>query len=384
MTTLTYFEPLIDGHCAFLARIVILGALCDARVTRIRLVADSALINRLRPLDPRIEVIALPEVSLTAMRATKLWLRGRTQWAEACRLSVEAGGVVFLPFFDHAAVAAALARGRGAGAGQISGIIFRPPNHYGRHVGFGSGLDAARRWATYVLANGPSIGRLFTFDEVAPFSCIGRLTGALHFLPDAAPDLTLFSASRPTPRLDGRAVALLFGALTARKGLFEIVEAWAQQSEEWLSTRVLRLVGVLDDPDKQILVSKITDLLSAKPSALIELEDRFVDETTLAQEVCSADLILAPYQNHVGSSGVVFWASAARKPLITQDTGLIGFQARKYHLGQTTDCTDIKSLSRALTEPWEPPPANLFLLRRHSLENVQQTLLDGILLGSGC
>ncbi|MES2844223.1 MAG: hypothetical protein V4747_04245 [Pseudomonadota bacterium] len=382
MTAFTYFEPLIDGHCAFFAELVTSGALRDPRISRVQLVTDPALVDRLGSLDSRIELTALPKASLFELREGGLLARGRAQWAEACRLGADTGGAVFLPFFDHAVVGAALARGRGAGEARISGIVFRPPNRHGLRPGLRSSFDTARRWATYALARGPSLGRLFTFDEVAPVSCVGRLTGTLHFLPDAAPDVSLLAACRPIQRPDGRAVALLFGALTARKGLFEIVDAWARQSDDWLDGRVLRLVGLLGNEERPRFQATLENLSTARPRALIELHDQFVDDATLAQEIVNADLILAPYQNHVGSSGVVFWACAAGKPLLTQNTGLVGYQAQKYQLGRTVDCTDVASLSVALAEPWEILPADPSLMTRHSQQNVLHVLLDGM-FGNG-
>ncbi len=49
------------------------------------------------------------------------------------------------------------------------------------------------------------------------------------------------------------------------------------------------------------------------------------------------DVVLIPYQRHVGSSGLLIWAASAGKPVITQDFGLIGALTRAYKLGQTVD-----------------------------------------------
>jgi hypothetical protein len=81
---------------------------------------------------------------------------------------------------------------------------------------------------------------------------------------------------------------------------------------------------------------------------VIELEDGFVTDEQLANEITGADIILAPYQNHIGSSGVMHWAVAAKKPLIAQDTGLIGYQVSKYGLGTAINCGNPKVIANEI------------------------------------
>lgn len=381
MKPFTYFEPLIDGHCAFLAKLVLPAAAGDPRISRVNFVAGQDLVDRLEVVDSRISVIPISQEMLTKMRSGKLLTRGHAQWSAACRLGADYGGEVFLPFFDHAVVAAALSLGRGAAPGRVSGIIFRPPNQFGHSMNLARKLDSARRWMIYTIAKGRSVGKLLTFDEVAANSRICRLTRTLQFLPDPAPEHSLLEGLSRLPRADGRSIALLFGALTARKGLFEIVEAWVLQQDEWLESRVLRLVGNLGREDRVPFKKRLSELRRTRPVAKIELVDSFVADTALAQEIVDADLILAPYQNHVGSSGVLFWASAAGKPLLTQNTGLLGYQTLKYGLGRTVDCTDVGELGAALAETWEQGAVDLKFLLRHSPASTLRSLMDGLLSG---
>jgi hypothetical protein len=379
MTTFTYFEPLLDGHCTFWANLVLTAAVKDARISRLRLVTSAELVNRLDPNLPRIETHFISANSLAAMRQGGLMGRGRTQWAFARAVAEEFGGNVFLPFFDHAVVAAALDRRKISGRGFVNGIIFRPPNRFGLNTTPRTLADAARRWATYSLASRRAAVRLFTFDEAAPVSRLGQLTGALHFLPDPTPNLSLLDKLQAVPRPDGRRVALLFGALTERKGLFQIIEAWERQSEGFLDGTVLRLVGRLGSEERPMFEAALAALRVDCPRAVIELVDRYVEDSELAREVVNASLILAPYQNHVGSSGALFWAAAAQKPILTQNTGLIGYQTSVYKIGRTTDCTNVVELGQALAMPWEVENMVPALIARHSPENSVKILLNGCL-----
>jgi glycosyltransferase involved in cell wall biosynthesis len=64
---------------------------------------------------------------------------------------------------------------------------------------------------------------------------------------------------------------------------------------------------------------------------------------------------LAPYQRHVGMSGILLLAAAAGKPVLSSDYGLMGELVRRYGLGITVDSTVpseiAKGLMRCLTEP---------------------------------
>lgn len=65
-------------------------------------------------------------------------------------------------------------------------------------------------------------------------------------------------------------------------------------------------------------------LNSSGTSAQIKVVDRFLSDDEIPPLVSGADVILAPYLRHVGSSGLLYWPAAAGKSVITQDFGLIG------------------------------------------------------------
>lgn len=370
---------MIDGHCTFWAHIILTRASQDPRITGLRLVASPTLLARLEPYlsNLPIETETIPPEQLTEMTCGPLWRRGRAQWLAARHHA--RNGSVFLPFFDHAVVAAALDPIPIGQAGRVSGVIFRPPNSHGRAVTTGVRLDAFRRWATYALAQRVTRAAFFTLDEVfAEKNALGQ-GGAFVFLPDPAPDMALLRGVRPRQRDDGRSVALIFGALTRRKGIFQILEAWHLLAPADRARLALRFVGRLDDVVRAEFLESLAAKRAAMPDATIELEDSFVPENALAAEVLGADIILAPYQNHIGSSGVMHWAVAAGKPLVTQNTGLIGYQVQRYQLGTTIDCSDPKQLSSAITAAAsQATSASATFAAEHTPDNFVSKILDAL------
>lgn len=377
MTRLTFFEPLIDGHCTFWARMILTMASHDPRVTELRFVTSSAMLSRLAPYlsDLAIETETIAPERLAEMTSGSLLRRGRAQWMAARHLARDSA--VFLPFFDHAVVAAAIDPVPIARGGRVSGVIFRPPNSHGLPYTAKSRLDAVRRWTTYALARRVTRGPLFTLDElVAAKKGVGQ-SSAFVFLPDPAPDMAMLKGVDPRTRDDGRSVALVFGALTRRKGIFQTLDAWHHLAPSDRGRLALRFVGRLDDAERAPFLESLAIKRAAMPDAVIELQDRFVTDEDLAAEILGADIILAPYQNHIGSSGVMHWAVAAGKPLIAQKTGLIGYQVDRYHLGAATDCSDPKKISSAIMDAaGQRNAASAAFATQHTPANFVRTILD--------
>lgn len=377
MTHFTYFEPLIDGHCTFWARMALSRLPQDPRVSDARLLTSATMFERVKDVvtEQNIACDILPPQDLEQMTTGSLWQRGRAQWNMAKRLAKD--GVVFLPFFDHAVVAAAADPVPVQSGGRVSGIIFRPPNTYNLPRSFKTNINAMRRWSTYALARRVTGGPLFTLDELAPLGKAGRMTKALTYLPDPAPELDLLHMATPVLREDKRQVVLLFGALTRRKGIFEALQAWHHLSPQDRARFVLRFVGRLGNDERAPFLSVLKTARESMQDAVIELEDGFVTDEHLAREIAGSDIILAPYQNHIGSSGVMHWAVAANKSLIAQDTGLIGYQVSKYGLGAAINCRNPELVARMVaTVAGQSKKPHMDFAKRHMSDAFVRNILN--------
>jgi hypothetical protein len=85
------------------------------------------------------------------------------------------------------------------------------------------------------------------------------------------------------------------------------------------------------------------------------VDDRRVSSEEGQAAIAGSDLVLAPYQNHVGSSAILVRAAAAGRPVLSQSYGLMGFNVNTYKLGLVADTQNPKALlvamRRFLAEP---------------------------------
>ena len=377
MSSFTYFEPLHDGHSTLWAHTVLVHAAKNSRISKVALVTNAQMAGRLQDTCQSygISMEILPAETIARLTQSSLLARGRAQWRTALEIRAQTNGDVFLPFFDHAVIAAALDRRSYSGPGKISGVIFRAPNNYGMQTNWRRTFENLRRHFSYSLAKRKSINTLFTLDETLNDSAGSYWKSALTFLPDLAPKITLLPYHA---RADGRKIWLLFGSLTARKGIYQMVEAWAMKGTDFHQSNVLRLIGKIAAEEQTIFMRRVNELLKSTPEMLIEIEDQFLNDVELTQEVCNSAVILVPYQNHIGSSGVLYWAAAAGKPVLSQNCGLMGFLVQKYGLGKIVEAADPSRIAKALDQE---QTANIdpSFYRGHSPKAFAEALLNGVI-----
>ncbi|MEO1189204.1 MAG: glycosyltransferase [Pseudomonadota bacterium] len=235
---------------------------------------------------------------------------------------------------------------------SVSGTYFRPPIHY---VGMLSAVETAKLALKLALfrrfAKRSDVQAILSLDRFFADSVTAspQVKSKIQFLPDLVPvsaDQILAAKSAANGPGNGRIRFLLFGALFRRKGLFETLKAIELLTADVASACEVRFCGQLPDESADAR-STITDLLNRSP-AEVSLVDRFLLTEDLAIEVASADVILAPYVNHKGSSGTLYWAAAFGKPVIAQDYGLVGKEVREFDLGLTVEVGKPQAIAQAI------------------------------------
>jgi glycosyltransferase involved in cell wall biosynthesis len=91
----------------------------------------------------------------------------------------------------------------------------------------------------------------------------------------------------------------------------------------------------------------------------VHLEDRFLSATELASLVAHGDVALLPYQQFVGSSGLLYRAAQAGRPSIAPSYGLMGWLARRHGLGLVVDAARPQALAEALRHCLRLPATEL-------------------------
>ncbi|HLA64879.1 MAG TPA: glycosyltransferase, partial [Rhodothermales bacterium] len=188
---------------------------------------------------------------------------------------------------------------------------------------------------------------------------LGRGSRAVH-LPDPTPPPTPAGQTpEETRRAWGvgpaRRLAVLFGSLEERKGVLTLLEALLQLPNADARKLSVIIAGRSYD-DVRPRLEALAARVHASTSVQLVVREEFIPDGDVQGLIEAADIVLAPYQRHVGSSGIVMRAGAAGKPLLAQDYGLVGHQVRSAGLGWVADTTDPAALARVLAAAATGPP----------------------------
>lgn len=146
-----------------------------------------------------------------------------------------------------------------------------------------------------------------------------------------------------------RKVFLLFGFLTdSRKGIHQLLEAVSILPSTLCQKLCLMFVGEVDPIDRVSLESKIAVICQYQPIQIIKRYE-FIPEQNVHAYFQLTDVVLAPYQRHVGMSGILLLAAAAQKPVLSSNYGLMGQIVKHHSLGLTVDSTVPGEIAQGLT-----------------------------------
>ena len=282
---------------------------------------------------------------LSAVRATRAVLTEAVERAPAPQ--------AFLTWMDQGI--GALATGLRP-ATRLSGLLFRLP-----FAETDPSTPPLRRLLKKALLRragaNPSLGTVFTLDPDGPegLSRVG-IRGA--YAPDPVEPV------RPTKTRDdvraaygiepGRRLGILFGSLEIRKGPLALAAALHKLAPETARRLAVVVVGKTYD-DIRPLLTVAFERVRRETEVQLVFREGFVPDAALADLTAAADIVLAPYLGHVGSSGVVVRAAAAGTPLVAQAAAQIGREVRRHRLGQTVDPSDAAALAGALSEVVHDP-----------------------------
>lgn len=231
---------------------------------------------------------------------------------------------------------------------SMSAIYFRSMLHYGLFANYApQGREKLWQWRDRVCLSQvlrlSNLETLFCLDPVAA-TYINQVYSTTKAVDLADPvqrfPYDKWAVEQLKSRLNiepGRTVFLLFGDLSERKGIRQVLDAISLLPSTLCQRMTLLLVGPIAQAHHP-LEAQIAELTEALPIQII-VENRFVPEEAIHPYFQLSDIVLAPYQRHIGMSAILVRAAAAQKPVLASDFGLMGELIRYYQLGVAVDST---------------------------------------------
>ena len=250
----------------------------------------------------------------------------------------------------------------------ISGIFFRPTSHYSNFSNYQPSSsehfwELREKFGLSRILKAGYFDNLFSLDPLAVehFSKLDSKSNIVY-LPDPVQiydtsPATINNLKQELGIEADRKVCLLFGALSKRKGIYKLLEAIKLLSPALAQKLCLLLIGPVDVQEKSNLSAIVADISQSQPVQII-CYHQFVIETEIQPYFEIADLVLAPYQRHIGMSAILVRAAAAKKPVLSSDYGLMGEITRMYQLGITIDSSIPQEITDGLTRFLSEPAAN--------------------------
>jgi glycosyltransferase involved in cell wall biosynthesis len=364
------FEPDAEGHSQeWLQHLMDFAAVDECRPA-LCLVAPATLCRTLAQSMPtnvgeRIRLVPLSPLELRLCTDRRLWVAAFARWW-AMRRHLRRSGASSGFFLSLDLLSLPLALGLGAGGKPLSGILFRPSVHY---RSFGIEGTSRREWLRdlrkdflyRLMLRNPALRRVLSLDPFFPAHAARRYACGekVQALPD--PAQPIIEAAVPSgdaaDKLPPERIGfLLFGYLTERKGPLVLLDALERLTPPVVARIAILLAGRVDPAIRDRLDASRRRLAARHPELCLHVDDRRLERAELESLVARSDVVLAPYQRFVGSSGVLLWAANARRPVLAQEYGLVGRLTRDHGLGLAADSSDPVRLAAAITQMVERGP----------------------------
>jgi glycosyltransferase involved in cell wall biosynthesis len=364
------FEPEAEGHMLEWLEHIVRLALSEQPTTMLWLVVADGLCGPLARLVPsdardRIRIVPLPANEARRCVGRPLARAGFWRWW-TMRKFLRKTGAQYGFFLTIDLLSLPLAIGLSTGGKGVSGILFRPSVHY-REIGpyrpsFSDWLRDLRKAVLYrLMLRNPAVERVLSLDPFFPIHArtyYGRGDKVVALPDPAHPDVPPTTADNLDDFVPaGRVGFLLFGYLAERKGPLAVLDALRLLPPEIASRVAVLFAGKVDPALRERLEDRCEALVRERPDLWLRVDDRRLDPGELAALVRRSDVILAPYQKFVGSSGVLLWAAANGRPVLAQDYGLVGRLTREHRLGISVDSCDPTQLACEIGRMVERGPA---------------------------
>lgn len=313
-----------------------------------------------------------------ALREVAYWRLFRTWYkhpdVQSCK------GVFFLPYLDYCLYAAGLL-GSPFGVSPWGGLVMRPTFHYrSMKVAAPKGrLSEIKKRLFFRVLRNKYLSYILTNDQTLTIYCSStkRRVSKPTYFPDPAVlnavPKKAFAKRKLKIRPEQKNI-LLYGAITSRKGVYELLKA-ASDPRFPRYVDVVLAGEVLEGKIRQLL--KETWVQELVEAGRIRVIDEIIESEDEAALFAAVDVIWLGYIGHYNSSGVLAQAVAAERPVLACKEGLLGWQTETYALGKTVDPSktlEVIAAIEQLLKCGDPRDKNKDLWRPPSLAEAQKML----------
>jgi glycosyltransferase involved in cell wall biosynthesis len=314
------------------------------------------------PLERAVPLTALGRIRVTALSPRErrlcamrpLTLASLARWW-TMRRHLRASGAAHGFFLSLDLLSLPLAFGLGGGGKGLSGILFRPSVHYGDIGPYAPSrserLRDMRKGMLYrAMLRNKALERVLSLDPFFPAHARAHYRGGdkVFALPDPAHPKVDAPANDESVFPAGRTGFLLFGYLAERKGPLAVLDALRQLPPDVADRVAVLFAGRVDPALRPELERRRLAVERERPGLWLRIDDRRLDRGELTALVRQSDVVLAPYQRFVGSSGVLLWAALNERPVLAQEYGLVGRLTREHKLGLSVDACAPSEIARGI------------------------------------
>lgn len=292
---------------------------------------------------PAVRIVEVARARPRAAASLRVNIQEYADLIDGVAKRIPDGALLFFPDGDAALPTMAMRR-HGVQGRRWAAILMRMAFHHDA-----VGIAAKRRWRDRLwppllarLISQKTLTSLFTIDpsfvHYVPRWRHRQWRSKFRYLPDP---ITLPPGERPRGRRsfgldDASVVLLLFGALSERKGVAELIDGVT-----WLAS-MAKAQGA--SPSLKILIAGRSDAAIAKllqsdkarrliVDGVIVHIDRWLSETDMADAFAASDICWLGYKAHEHMSGVLVAAGVAGLPVVATTDGVVGWLVKKHQLG---------------------------------------------------
>jgi len=232
-------------------------------------------------------------------------------------------------------------------------VLYMSPKHHRKAMGLGpaSRQDWLYKKMFHRLLCIPKLRSVLVIDEFFQEFCrveYGKSAEKVQYVPDFSEingEKSKEECREVMGVLPSVKILLVYGSLTKRKGIAQLIEALAMPNCPREIT--VMLAGKADTDIESLISTSTVQKMIVEGRILLRLY--FHDEADEYFVFKAADYVWLGYvRGFYGSSGVLFQALQAGVPLVSMKQGLIGKMVEKYKLGVTVNPEQSDSILRGL------------------------------------